>query len=125
MLVRVLPGFEPAVLPTYQTIGKNILRVDVPQYGAGQEITPGRSLVYYMRPYLYWGRRPTRSEIADERADPPVLLLEGRSLTMPDWECSHAVQKALDNDRVVPGTDAQCSALMNQALAWQRAPRSP
>jgi hypothetical protein len=83
LLVRRLEGFDQAIWPVYQVIGTGILRVNIPQYGKGRDAAPARSSTYYLRSYLYLGRRPAPANQTDEHAPRPVLALEGASLIMP------------------------------------------
>jgi len=116
LLVRRLEGFEPAIWPVYQVIGKGIIRVDVPRYGVGSDAALARSRTYYLKPYLYFGRRSAPANQTDERAPRPVLALARASLIMPNRVCANTVQQALGDDHMIPGIDAQCATVMAQAL---------
>jgi hypothetical protein len=111
--VRRVEAFDPAIWPVYQVIGPGILRVDVPQHG---DAAPARSHTYYLQPYLYLVQRPTPANQTDEHATKPVLALEGASLIMPNRECANMVQRALSNDHMIPGINAQCATVMARAL---------
>jgi hypothetical protein len=54
------------------------------------------------------------------REHPTILTVAGHGLTMPTSECATAVERALREDRVIPGTDGECENLMVQALEIER-----
>jgi len=54
LLVRALPGFEPADKAAFKVIGKDALLLQVPEYFDGEVRTPARSRVYHLKRFLYF-----------------------------------------------------------------------
>jgi hypothetical protein len=45
-----------------------------------------------------------------------VINVGGQPLTMPNRKCGNGVQRALQENREVPGYDSECTALIERAL---------